>query len=247
MVDVQSNIQECRKKLLKLGDSRDTPENQRQFLLKLSQSFQTICKAAIDGNYEHNFFGDPSADDEYSKRLRAVVQNLNLAFLELMCKKCHHRMIADVDVSEPPASDPAGAPSGDIRPLSMSRKEALEWVRKLLVKSRGCELPGSFNPLLVGELFRDQSIYWGKIACQHVKEVWLASEVFLERLLHMIMDDETLDALFAHWINPKTSERFEKANQALDRLLIDRERHPITYHHYYTDVESMREYTVHDR
>lgn len=242
MDDVQFNIQEYRKKLLKLRDSYDTSENQRQFLLKSSQAFQTICKAVIDGNYEHKFFGDPSADDEYSKRLRAVVQNLNLAFSELMRKKGHHRMIADVDICEAPASDPAEAPSGDIQPLSMSRKEAFEWVLKLLVKSRGCELPGSFNPLLVGELFRDQSIYWGTIAREHVKEIWIASKAVLERLLHTIMDDETLAALFAHWINSKTSERFEKAKQALDRLLVDRERHPITYNHYYTDaLQGVRE------
>lgn len=42
----------------------------------------------------------------------------------------------------------------------MSRKDAIEWVRQLLIKSRGRELPGSFNPLLVGELSRDQSVNW---------------------------------------------------------------------------------------
>ena len=242
MNDVQSNIQECRKKLLKLGDSRDTLEKQRQFLLKLSQSFQTLCKAAVDGNYEHKFFGDPSSDDEYSKRLRAVVQNLNLAFSELMRKKGHHRMIADDDGNKASAGDSTEAPFEDIRPLVMSREEALEWVRKLLVKGRGRELPGSFNPLLVGELFRDQSIYWEKIARAHVKKIWLASTAFLERLLSTIMDDETLGALFAHWIDPKTSERLDKADQALGRLLVDRERHPITYNHYYTDaLQSVRE------
>lgn len=228
--DIQSNIRECRNKLLKLGDSRETLEKQRQFLLKLSESFQTLCKAAIDGNYEHNFFGDPSSDDEYSKRLRAVVQNQNLAFSELMRKKGHRRMIVGVVNHEGKAS------SGDIGPILISRKEALEWVRKFLMKSRGRELPGSFNPLLVGELFRDQSINWEKISREHVKKIWLASKVFLERLLHATTDDKTLGALFTYWIDPKSRERLEKGNQVLDRLWVDRGRHPITYNHYYADV-----------
>ena len=233
MEDIQSNIQDCRKKLLKLGDSRDTPEKQRQFLLKLSQLFQTLCRAATDGSYDHAFFGDPSSDEEYSKRLRAIAQNLNLKFSELMWTKGHHRTI--VDEYQEFAGTAEGAPDA-LRPLVISRAEAIEWVRKLLVKSRGRELPGSFNPLLAGELFRDQSVHWERIARQHIREIWLASKEFLEKLLGTIMDDETYGALFTHWIDPNTNQRFEKANQALDRLLIDRERHPITYNHYYTEV-----------
>src|SRR5436853_6415724 len=103
------------------------------------------------------------------------------------------------------------------------------------MKSRGRELPGSFNPLLVGELFRDQSIHWEKIARQHVEEIWEASKDFLERLLDAITDHETLGALFTHWIDRSANERFKKANQTLDRLLTDHNRHPITYNHYYTE------------
>ena len=76
MEDMLSHIEECKTKLLKLGDSHDTPEKQRQFLLRLSESFQVLCRAAIDGNYDHGFFSDTSTDDKDSKRLRAIVQNL---------------------------------------------------------------------------------------------------------------------------------------------------------------------------
>jgi GTPase SAR1 family protein len=241
MEDMRLSIEECEKKLLKLGDSHDTPEKQRQFLLRLSESFQTLCRAAIDGNYDHGFFGDPSSDDEYSKRLRAVVQNLNLEFSELMRSSGHRRIIKDEEKRPPTAPTVNGLTKGllgDFQQLEISRTDAIEWVRKLLVKSRGRELPGSFNPLLVGELFRDQSIHWEKIAREHVEEIWEVSKVFLERLLDAIADHETLGALFTHWIDPNTNERFKKANQALDRLLTDRDRHPITYNHYY--IESLQ-------
>jgi GTPase SAR1 family protein len=239
MEDMQSNLEECEKKLLKLGDSHDTPEKQRQFLLRLSESFQTLCRAAIDGNYDHGFFSDTSTDDEDPKRLRAIVQNLNLEFSDSMRSSGHHRIIKDGDEEKLPKPNSnsiiTDAEILGIQQLEMSRKAAIDWVRKILVKSRGRELPGSFNPLLVGELFRDQSIPWEKIARQHVEEIWEASKVFLERLLDAITDQETLVALFTHWIDRALNERVKNANQALDRLLTDRDRHPITYNHYYIE------------
>jgi hypothetical protein len=67
MEDMQSNLKECKKKLLKLGDSYDTPKKQCQFLLRLSESFQTLCRAAIDSNYNHRFFSNTFIDDEDPK------------------------------------------------------------------------------------------------------------------------------------------------------------------------------------
>jgi hypothetical protein len=37
---------------------------------------------------------------------------------------------------------------------------ALDLVRQVLIRTRGKELPGNFNPLLVGELFWEQSSKW---------------------------------------------------------------------------------------
>jgi hypothetical protein len=216
-------------------------KKQRQFLLRLSESFQTLCRAAIDSNYDHGFFSDTSTDEKDPKRLRAIVQNLNLEFSDFMRSSGHHQIIKDGDEEKLPIK-PTPKPNATsimmdmqlqgVQQLEMSRKDAIDWVRKILVKSRGRELPGSFNPLLVGESFRDQSILWEKIARQHVEEIWKASKVFLERLLDAITDQETLVALFTHWIDRTLNERFKNANQALNRLLTDRDRHPITYNHY---------------
>ena len=242
--DIQFHIEECKKKLAKLGDGRGTVEEQRHFLLKLSQSFQALCRAAIDGNYDDKFFGDPSSDEEYSKRLRAVVQNLSRDFSELMRKKGHHRAI-EGESTEGNATRMNGiSPKSlsDLRPIVMCRADAIEWVRKLLVRSRGRELPGSFNPLLVSELFRDQSTPWERIAREHVRNIGTASKAFLEGLFDILTDEETFETLFTHWIDPNLTARFKRANERLDGLLIDRERHAITYNHYYTEfLQSLRE------
>ena len=242
--DIQSSIDECKTKLDKLGVGRGTAEEQRQFLLKLSQSFQALCRAAIDGNYDDKFFGDPSSDEEYCKRLRAVVQNLNLGFSEIMRKKGHHRAIDSETTEEIAARTHFPAPKSllDLRPIAMSRADAIKWVRKLLERSRGRELPGSFNPMLVSELFRDQSRPWERIAREHVQSIWIASKAFLERLFDILIDEETFETLFTHWIDPNLTARFTRANERLDGLLVDREKHAITYNHHYTEVlQSLRE------
>ena len=242
--DIQFHIEECKKKLAKLGDGRGTVEEQRHFLLKLSQSFQALCRAAIDGNYDDKFFGDPSSDEEYSKRLRAVVQNLSRDFSELMRKKGHHRAIEGESTEGNAARMNGASPKSlsDLRPITMCRADAIEWVRKLLVRSRGRELPGSFNPLLVSELFRDQSTPWERIAREHVRNIGTASKAFLEGLFDILTDEETFETLFTHWIDPNLTARFKRANERLDGLLIDRERHAITYNHYYTEfLQSLRE------
>ena len=230
--DIQSNITDCKKRLLRLGSSRDTLEKQRQFLLELSQSFQSLCRSAIDGNYDNAFFGNHLCEDEYRKRIRAVVQNRNIDFSEYMRKSGHSWELVD----EPKSPEVVKEDSADGPPLRFMRTEAVKWVRDLLKRSRGRELPGSYNPLLVGELFRARSNRWGDIARKHVKETWLESKRFLEQICSSIADEETAPALFTHWISPIADEKFQKANQALDRILADREAHPMTYNHYYTEI-----------
>ncbi|OJJ35598.1 hypothetical protein ASPWEDRAFT_51601 [Aspergillus wentii DTO 134E9] len=234
--DIQTNLQECKDKLDRLGKSRDTSLKQFQFLLELSQSFQNLCRAAIDGNYNYPFFGSSAIDDEYRKRIRTVVQNRNLEFAESMRERGHRWAIVD-DPEEPEDPDEEfDDNSCPYNPRVKSRASAIRWIRSLLARSRGRELPGSFNPLLVGELFSEQSVRWGDIARDHIKEMWLESKLFLEKVCSAIADEETATALFTYWIDPITDERIEKANKALDRLLADRDRHPITYNHYYTET-----------
>jgi len=39
----------------------------------------------------------------------------------------------------------------------MTRREALEWIQRVLVRNRGKELVGNFNPMIVGKLQREQA------------------------------------------------------------------------------------------
>lgn len=87
--------------LEKLGQKRSTTQEQRRFLMSISATYQDVIKAAVNGQYEHNFFGslDPelAVDHESNmRRLRAVVQHLNLQFAGTMRQYGHKHQVNDI-------------------------------------------------------------------------------------------------------------------------------------------------------
>lgn len=52
-------------------------------------------------------------------------------------------------------------------PKRLSATEATNWVKRAMERSRGRELSGNFNPLLVGELFWEQSSKWIAAASEY--------------------------------------------------------------------------------
>lgn len=99
--EINSKINSCRSQLQKLGDPRATLDEQRLYLLHISQVFQTLVKAAVDGTYNESFFGDAKTDDGYRKRIRAVIQYLNQKFTDKIPHRGHFRHVL---VSEEPRS-----------------------------------------------------------------------------------------------------------------------------------------------
>ncbi len=77
--DIKSDISSCHRKLKKLVSARITLDDQKNFLVDLSDDFQKLCDAAIKDDYEHDFFADRSLFD---RRLSAMIVNLKRDFEE---------------------------------------------------------------------------------------------------------------------------------------------------------------------
>ncbi|CZT51083.1 related to vacuolar sorting protein VPS1, dynamin, and related proteins [Rhynchosporium secalis] len=234
--ELEASIKEIHEALGKLGTSRDTNDEQRLFLLHVSQSFQSIINAAIDGTYGNSFFGDPRSAEGYSKRLRAVIQNLNMEFAERMRVCGHKREIVDRIGPEIP-------PLTTVLPQTISRATFLDEVTELLKISRGRELPGMFNPLIVGDLFHEQSLPWERLAQIHLKNIWEATRAFLELAISHLTDDATTDALLREVLDPLMEQRYRDMTDKLVELLLPHQKgHPITYNHYFIEtIQNMRE------
>jgi len=232
--EIVTALRECESELALLGTRRTTLDEQRMLLLRASEVFGGLCKSAVEGTYEHMFFGLSQHHEGSQKRLRAQVQALGADFAKKMRLKGHTRQIIERDEDLPTSH------SGN--PKAVTRVQAMEWVRPLLLGGRGRELPGTFNPMLISELFWEQSKGWEAITRRHLKKVYRKLLDFLRLALVGLAPVDVIEALFANHINQQMAARFQRANKELEGLLNDRRRHAITYNHFYTEnVQKIRD------
>ena len=95
MEEVQNEAEICRGRLDVLGASRGTLQEQRLHLLLVSENFTTIIKEAVAGRYDSDYFGDPTSEAGYLKRIRAKTTNLQQKFADAARLKGHKYEIVD--------------------------------------------------------------------------------------------------------------------------------------------------------
>lgn len=224
-IEIKSNA--CRSRLDKLGEPRATLDEQRRYLLYISQSFQSLVKASVDGTYNDPFFDNAESETGYQKRIRAVIQNLNLDFAEHMARRGHRREITN-------SKDTTRVSIGVV---PITRDEFLDHIQRLMRRTRGRELPGTFNPMIVADLFLEQSIPWEAITRSHIDRVWKAAKDFLSLAATYIADAATSKALFQKIFEPALNQLLESLNvKTTDLLTPHQKSHPITYNHYFTET-----------
>ncbi|PSR97143.1 P-loop containing nucleoside triphosphate hydrolase protein [Coniella lustricola] len=216
--EVEAHISDCKQKLQRLGTDRSGVFEQRHYLLGITQQFQKLMRAAVDGMYNDIFFDKDNSDAGYHKRLRAVVQNTLSDFSEKMREKGQSLCILE-----------------SLNPLQkneisvVSRATYLEQVKLLMRRSRGCELPGTFNPSIITQLFADQCRPWHAIAASLTDDIMQ----FASRTAHAILDhvaiSDVADALL-HIINEGIEKLYVDCNSKVSELLSPHNTgHPITY------------------
>ncbi|KAK4127007.1 hypothetical protein N657DRAFT_653362 [Parathielavia appendiculata] len=158
--EIDQKFQSYRDQLEKLGKPRAGPQEQRIYLFHLSGSFQALVKASVGGNYNDPFFLDAKTESGYQQRIRAVVQNLNEDFASEMSLRGHYFQVID------PESEAVPSDSHDV--VCINRDDFISQIEHLMHRTLGCELPGTFNPMIVAELFLQQCRPWGPIARRHL-------------------------------------------------------------------------------
>ncbi|OJD21610.1 hypothetical protein ACJ73_07048 [Blastomyces percursus] len=158
----------------------------------------------MTGNYEGN-----------SRRLRAVVQHLNIKFAERMHRRGHIYYIQEEDTAETPEPQEKSAP------FPLSRKAAVTRVVQILKRSRGREIPGTFNPMLISQLFWEQSEGWGDIARGHVEAVAPAYKNFLLDVLDHVAAPELKTRLLSMTVLPALGAALNAALKELQSIESD--------------------------
>lgn len=210
--DLEGVLAAANRQLNAMGARRSTSADCKTYLTQLSQDCYEICKAAGGGHYEGDYFTNHEKSFSlYSpatiRRLRAVIQQMNTCFSDNLRVNGHKFQIQGVSGTTDEERSPEVAVDDDHFPTTQKQKlkstsleglalspdtispkvlnslKAREWVRRGLILTRGRELIGNFNPLLVAELFWEQCSNWPHLAEYYLDQVNDVCTRFLDILL----------------------------------------------------------------
>lgn len=231
--ELESKLKACREQLDKMGQPRTTIDEQRLYLIKVSQSFQTLTKASIDGLYTDAFFEDAESDRGYSQRIRAVIQMLNHQFANELEERGQYRQIAN-DMDMESSTEEGILADGT---LQVTRAEFISYVQNIMLRTRGRELPSTFSPMIVADLFKEQCRPWKAILLAHVERVRAAARELLSLVCAHTADETACSFLLQEIINPAMDRIMKNLEAKADKLLLPHSNgHPITYNHHFTET-----------
>ncbi|KAF4207309.1 hypothetical protein CNMCM8927_003583 [Aspergillus lentulus] len=225
--EIEDLTRETQNQLEMLGPSRQTSIDQRRVLLHIALSYQDDVNQALRGIYR------PEIEAHEELRLRLRIRELNEEFAERMNRNGHARVFRTVkdEVDQEFSRDSDG------------EENIYDWIRKLYRDSRGVELPGTVNPAVLENMFRQQSAPWNQLALEYYNSVRAAITAFNDGVFGLtVTDDDLRRNLRARLQQPETAA-FRTAEEYLSQLLRD-EREGIlqTVNNYFAEnIASIRE------
>ena len=118
----------------------------------------------------------------------------------------------------------------------------------MMQRNRGRELLGTFNPLIVGELFTAQCQPWKDLAQRYVNLILAAARDLLHKAMEHVADEVTGERLLRHVIEPSMTRLKGSVQVKLEELLAPHlSGHPITYNHYLTENIQKAQVDRHER
>lgn len=203
--DIEEFLAKAQTELDLLGPSRQSARDQRGYLMRLVTKYQKEASNSLSGNY------DSGLQSQSPMKLRMHLRKLNDEFAILMKTVGHAKIFQTVDGRNDEEFDRKTGHSVDI----------MEWIKELYQDSRGAELPGTVNPWVLENMFREQSSPWRKIATAYVKSVNVQINEFTRASLEQIIPDDYVRDKIKTKLAAPTKLAFANAMEDLNRILDD--------------------------
>ncbi|KAF5536716.1 Mx2 (GTPase) [Fusarium phyllophilum] len=221
--DVEHGILNCVERLESLGPVRGTSQQQRSYLLRVSENYTLLMRQAVDGIYSDRFFGNRNEQASFAKRLRAVVRMKLDDFAEEMRVDGQSQRIYD----SASGSEDEGTDNSRAGASSISRSEFISNVAHRLKYYRGRELPGLFNPQIVNDLFVEQCTPWRMISKRLADDMLDVVHFTTEQVVEQSAAREVSERVL-RLIRKEVEGLRLKMNGEIDKLLVSATQHPIT-------------------
>ncbi|SMR60812.1 unnamed protein product [Zymoseptoria tritici ST99CH_1E4] len=226
--EAQRKLSEVNASLQRLGDERSNVAEQKGLLMTIGVDFHNIVSNAVEGHWEHDFFG-PNTDVELDdgRFLRAAATGLQEQFSRQMLKYGNKYII-------PQMGEYAGTnftiaqglssvkPFESVKNLQrqVTREQAVKWASDIHTKTRGRDIPENFDSSLVTRLFHEQSENWDKIAMEHIGKVEQLCTDLVIAAIKYVCPAELANNLFDR-VEGILERRFNAAHSELNKLLED--------------------------
>ncbi|KAJ5963034.1 hypothetical protein N7501_007975, partial [Penicillium viridicatum] len=205
VADIEKLSLDTQKELEILGPSRQTPAEQRRFLTRLASTYQNEVDRALTGNY--------SADLEAQSplKLRMHLRQHADDFATSMATGGHAKVFRTIqDENDPEFSRPAG-----------DLENIYDWIRRYYLESRGSELPGTVNPVVLQNMFRQQSSPWEKIAIVYLEKTASAVHSFNQQVFAKIIPDNDVREKIEGVLSQPGEETYRQAHDQLLMIVND--------------------------
>nr|POE96532.1 interferon-induced gtp-binding protein mx2 [Quercus suber] len=219
--EIRDLVLKSREELDALGAPRQTTLQQRQFLSRIATKYQQTVVNSLKGDYDSEW----SVDDWRKLRMHLHLQNEQ--FASDITRAGHNRPFCNVDDS---ADEEYGTPSS-------GQDHIYQWIRQRYRESRGAELPGTVNPTVLENLFRQQAAKWGPIARNHAATI----DNLISNFNDQIWKDILIEDSIRYQMEARNAETARlarlKASEELEKLLADEMTGILqTVNHYFADT-----------
>ncbi|KAI9045152.1 dynamin family protein [Aspergillus affinis] len=193
--EIEELTRHTKSELKLLGPSRQFPTDQRRVLMHIASKYQAEVTKALNGNYAEGLQSDSVL------KLRLRFRQLNEEFADDMALKGHARAFQtvknEVDEKYP-----------EYRAVNDS---IYDWIRDLYRNSRGVELPGTVNPVVLEGMFREQSAPWREIARSYLLRAVKTVRKFNDQVFDSIIGEDGLRRLLRSRLKSREESAFGRA------------------------------------
>ena len=247
---IDNEVERCTEKLERLGEPRETEADQRIYLTEKSEKLSQLIVNSVNGTVGESVLEQPNL------KLRTMIVKARKNFAHSLVQGGHRWAIVDdrskqqkeypfttafnFDRDTPSrCTSPTSSTFPDLKPINIRRSDYLKLVQNMLNENPGRGLPGTFEPLLIGKLFRDKAKRWEGIARRYAEATMDMVRKVLEDLVLHVFGDELGRRVLKQVIDQKLEQRELELNIKVAELLAPYQGNniePVTCNPYYDQL-----------